>query len=101
MVSETNHRVNNNLQLISIFIYDEIAKTPAQHSTPLYKLLLYIDSMALLHRQLYQKDDKRLVDIDNYLNDVLQNLSTLIVEKEVTMEVSFQKITVESDIAMY
>lgn len=101
LVSETNHRVNNNLQLISIFIYDEIAKTPAQHTTPLNKLLLYIDSMALLHKQLYQKDDKRLVDIDNYLNDILQNLRTLIAEKEVTMEVSFQKITVESDKAMY
>ncbi|MEZ4916417.1 MAG: sensor histidine kinase [Chitinophagales bacterium] len=99
LVSETNHRVNNNLQLISVFINQEINKK--EDDVALHKLQSYVDSMAILHRHLYGQEDKRLVKLDDYLLEIVSNLAHLMKEKGVELHVKIDNILIDSNQAMY
>lgn len=99
LISETNHRVNNNLQLISVFINQELMKN--ENDGVLQKLNSYIDSMAILHRHLYKRENKKIVKINEYLFEVISNLEPLMQEKAVALNYKIDAITIDNNKAMY
>lgn len=70
LLSEANHRINNNLQLIIILITVQLNKIPDSEGEEMKKILKKINSIATLHRHLYQSGDKRHVNSYKYLKDI-------------------------------
>lgn len=101
LISETNHRVNNNLQLISIFITDQLSKAENKDNETLQMLLSRVESIAVLHRHLYQEKDMKLVEINTYISDVLSNLKPLMIEKKVDLDYFSDDKTISADKGMY
>lgn len=74
LLKEVHHRVKNNLQVMSSLLRMQFRKT-----TPEVKILIEeyqnrIQSMALIHAQLYRNDDLEQINFRNYISDLLVNL---------------------------
>ncbi|KAA9357402.1 histidine kinase dimerization/phosphoacceptor domain -containing protein [Larkinella humicola] len=75
LLKEQNHRVKNNLQVISSLLNlqskrlsDKNAKKAVEESR------LRIESMALLHRKLYDGDKLAQVDLDEFVRELVQGV---------------------------
>ena len=101
LLSEANHRINNNLQLIIILISVQLGKVPEHEAYEIKKILDKINSIATLHRHLYQSNDKRNVNSSTYLNDVLQGFKYLFVENKINCNFKIDAIELTADTAMY
>ncbi len=100
LLGEANHRMNNNLQLITIMISDELRKQPDNHAT-LHKILSKVESIALLHRHLYKAGDKRRMNVGKYLTEVLDNFSVVFAEQGIRTEFRAENIFLPNEDAIY
>lgn len=101
LLSEANHRINNNLQLIIVLINDEIAKSTKKSNLKAKRILLKVDSVATLHKHLYKTKDKKNVDVQKYLTDIQTNIQNGFVNNDIQMNFTVQSFDVEVDLAMY
>lgn len=101
LVSETHHRINNNLQLITILIENELDKIMGTDEVSKKNILAKIDSLGLLHRQLYRNKDKKDLNVREFLLDIRKNLHILMTDNEVEADFEIQEITIPIDQAMY
>lgn len=75
MLKEIHHRVKNNLQVII-----SLLRIQSHHLTEQKTLLLFeecenrILSMALIHEQLYQSKDMANINVEKYIDTLIQNL---------------------------
>ena len=76
LMREQNHRVKNNLQVISSmlslqhdYLGDELSKKVFSESRT------RIDSMILLHRQLYENGNAESIDIEDFFYDVVNSVA--------------------------
>lgn len=75
LIHEQNHRVKNNLQVISSllnlqndYIRDDTSRQMLTESQS------RIDAMAMLHRQLYENDQVELINIENLFYDIIHSI---------------------------
>ncbi|MDO1559182.1 histidine kinase dimerization/phosphoacceptor domain -containing protein [Brevundimonas sp. 2R-24] len=75
LLREVNHRVQNNLQLVSSFLgvqrrqtIDPVARAQLEEAARRMR------AVGLLHRRLYQSDEVRAVDMDRYLDELARDL---------------------------
>jgi len=101
LLSEANHRINNNLQLIIILIHDQLIKMPVEKGFELTNILKKIDSIAALHRHLYKNADKSKIDTTNYLKEITINFNDLFNEKDIKIVVNIESFLIATDVAMY
>jgi len=101
LMSEANHRINNNLQLIIILISGQIEKLGQNESEEIKKILVKINSIATLHKHLYKSKNKREIDIQKYLKDIESSFSDLFAENNIISSFSTQQISLIIDDAMY
>ncbi|UGS23362.1 sensor histidine kinase [Flavobacterium channae] len=102
LVRETNHRVNNNLQLISILISDTLKKNISSESkNDFIRLLSKVETIALLHRHLYTSKNKNEIHLNRYLIDVLNNFDEIFAEKNILIKYEIDELYIDSDTAMY
>uniref|UniRef100_UPI00404B31BC sensor histidine kinase n=1 Tax=Flavobacterium sp. TaxID=239 RepID=UPI00404B31BC len=101
LMSEANHRINNNLQLIIILISGQIEKLSQHENDEIKKILAKINSIATLHKHLYKSKNKREIDIQKYLKDIESSFSDLFVENNIISSFSTQQISLIIDDAMY
>ncbi len=106
LLSEMNHRVKNNLQLISSLLNiqanqleDKAAKNAIQES------IQRISSIALIHRQLYKNNNKQStkIDIAKYTNELIPFIKKLLITDQkngVNINVNVQKIILSVDEAV-
>ncbi|MDW3192403.1 MAG: sensor histidine kinase [Cytophagales bacterium] len=76
LLKEQNHRVKNNLQMISSLLSlqsQKLISTDAK--VALYESQGRINSVALLHRMLYEGKELGVVDIKNYLDTLIKEIS--------------------------
>jgi two-component sensor histidine kinase/ligand-binding sensor protein len=75
LLNEIHHRVNNNLQVISSLLRMQADAFPDdQVATALRGSQFRVESMALIHAQLYNSEDWRSVDFAAYINALGENL---------------------------
>jgi two-component sensor histidine kinase len=75
LLSEVHHRVNNNLQVVASLLRMQAEAFPdGQVAEALRESQLRIDSMALIHAQLYRSVDWRVVDFAEYAAILVNNL---------------------------
>jgi ligand-binding sensor domain-containing protein/two-component sensor histidine kinase len=101
LLKEANHRINNNLQLITILISEELKKQDVKDLKISNNLLPKIESIATLHRHLYKSDQKQKVDLSEYLVEVNDNFQFLFESNNIQLNSSVQSIKVLIDSAMY
>lgn len=101
LLSEANHRINNNLQLIIILITVQLDKIPENEGQEIRKILKKINSIATLHRHLYQSDDRRHVDSYKYLKDIQISFADLFSEHGIATHFEIESIELSADVSMY
>jgi two-component system, sensor histidine kinase PdtaS len=103
LISETNHRINNNLQLISLLINETIRKNKAQskEDKDLIRLQSKIQSIALLHRELYASKDKKTVDLQLYFTKIEESFSEICINENIILKLNVDSVISDSDSAMY
>lgn len=89
LLREIHHRVKNNLQMISALLYlhgKSVDDTSAQEA--LMESQNRVQSMAMIHQNLYQEDNLLGVSITDYLDKLLQHLisSYNIEENRITIQ---------------
>ena len=101
LLSEANHRINNNLQLIIILITSQIKKIPEKEGEEVKKILKKINSIATLHRHLYQSEDKRNVNSNKYFKDVEMSFYDLFEENQIKSNFEVEAMELPADLMMY
>ena len=102
LVSETNHRVNNNLQVISLLINELISKfKKKKHQKELESLLIKVDTIATLHRYLYQTKNNDLINLNEYLTELSLNFTDSFNKKNIFSEFKLANIILPAEKAMF
>ncbi len=101
LLSEANHRINNNLQLVVILILDQLKKASDTESIQLKNILTKVESISTLHKHLYKSNDKNKIDVSNYLNDVKSGFFDIFKEQDIKTNFKVEAVEIPSDYAMY
>lgn len=101
LLSEANHRINNNLQLIIILINNQLEKSDNSDNIEIKKILKKISSIATLHRHLYKSKDKKKIEINDYLKDIYSNFSDLFKQNNIVSSFEIASTKLNIDDAMY
>lgn len=101
LLSEANHRINNNLQLIIILISEELKKSDDVDSSNFTKILSKVESISTLHRHLYKSENKRKINIADYLNEIQSNFIELFNENNIEVDFKVEPQQIDTDLAMY
>ncbi len=76
LLKEVYHRVKNNLAMVEGLLYLQKNLISEQKYIDIFdECEKRIHSMALVHRNLYQTDNLNTIDIDNYLNELVQHIA--------------------------
>jgi len=100
LIGESNHRIKNNLQLIVSLIERELFKEGVENEK-LNEISEKIKSIAILHQQLYLKNAKEYVSVQNYLNGIKKNLEASITGKEIKLFVQIEDFSLKIDKAVF
>lgn len=102
LISETNHRVNNNLQLITLLIADTLRKKEnEEHRNDFLRILSKIETIASLHRHLYKNKNKNEIALKDYLTEIKNNFNEIADDKNVALTFTIDDFKIESENAMY
>lgn len=101
LLNEANHRINNNLQLVIILISDQLKLSDKSESFEIKNILTKVKAIATLHKHLYKNEDKKKIDLHNYLSDVMVSFFAVFKENEIKTKFSIVSIEVPTDYAMY
>lgn len=75
LLKEIHHRVKNNLQTISSILYLQSVKmTDAEAKEAIIKGQHRIESMALIHKNLYQRTNLAGIEMKDYITSLVENL---------------------------
>lgn len=98
LLAEIQHRVKNNLAIITGLLNLQTEKAPCEES----KLLMIesrnrVMSIAMVHERLYKKDNLSKINFKQYLSELVQELvkSFPIQSKQIQIEEELQKIELE------
>ncbi|WP_225034580.1 sensor histidine kinase [Winogradskyella sp. SM1960] len=101
LLSEANHRINNNLQLVVILISDQLKKSKNQENFQLKNILTKVEAISTLHQHLYKNNDKKKIDIQNYLHDVMASFFEVFKDNNIKTNINIQSVEISTDYAMY
>lgn len=103
LLKEIHHRVKNNLQVVSGLLqlqkanlHDELAITAINESQ------MRVNSIALIHQNMYQQENLEDIDFLHFLQDLFKNLKSLYghEQKQLTFELNAQGIALDIDTAV-
>ncbi len=98
LVKEQNHRVKNNLQVISSLLNlqarrltDETAQRTMRESQ------VRIESMAILHRRLYEQDELAQVNLPEFITELVENVGQSFGHLPVEQRLTIAPVYLEAD----
>lgn len=75
LLHEVDHRVKNNLQMISSLIVMQLRKIPDESiRQSLTSMLERVEALSTVHRRLYQSDDVSRFDVGDFVRDLTNDL---------------------------
>lgn len=93
LLSEVHHRIKNNLQLIISLLTLQKAKLGEDLGGGILDMLSYrVNGISLIHEQLYNLKEFDTVDVNLYIDNLLQNFKTLSKEDTVSYEKKIDNI---------
>ena len=103
LLKEIHHRVKNNLQIISSFIELETLGVKDEKTKQILKQgRNRVKAMALIHKNLYQKDDLGNIDMQTYTEELLGAIMSGFGAdaRKVNLSISMNKIMLDIDTAI-
>lgn len=103
LLREVHHRVKNNLQLIASIMSMQIRKSRSQEVKGLIKSLHdRVNSLATIHRNLYQTTAQADVAMQELLAEIVQQVTRMGARKDrnITLSTDFAKLTLNTDQAV-
>jgi len=103
LLKEVHHRVKNNLQVISGLINLQSQYIPEGDAREVYKESQNrIKSMALIHEELYQREDLAKINFAEYIRNLIKNLfiSYAIDPKRITLDLDLGDVELVVDTAI-
>jgi len=100
LLKEIHHRVKNNLQIISSLLSLQSGYGNSISTEDLVKQSeSRIRSMALIHEKLYQTENFKEIDLNEYLQSFLEQLSEILFfkEKNIEYQIKVESIHIEID----
>ncbi len=103
LLKEIHHRVKNNLQVVSGLLqlqktnlHDELAITAINESQ------MRVNSIALIHQNMYQQENLEEIDFRHFLQDLFKNLKSLYEQeqKQLTFDLNAEGIALDIDTAV-
>ncbi len=92
LMKEIHHRVKNNMQIVSSLLDLQSISIKDQHASDAVKEgKNRVQSMALIHQNLYSEDNLKGIKAKQYINNLLQNLCD-------SYNISNDKVNIHSDI---
>lgn len=100
LIKEIHHRVKNNLQVVSSLLNMQARKTTDEDTLDaLNSSKTRVQSMSILHQSLYQGDQLKEVDVDKYLDELVENIvDTYQIEDKVQFDVDIDPIALDVDV---
>jgi len=99
LMKEMNHRIKNNLQMISSMLHLQMHYTSQPEiSNMLQETASRIQSISLIHQKLYAKDSVQQIDMQTYIKDIAHAVVQNSKEKDqinVQMEVQLLSMEIE------
>ncbi len=93
LMKEIHHRVKNNMQIVSSLLDLQSISIKDQHASDAVKEgKNRVQSMALIHQNLYSEDNLKGIKAKHYINNLLQNLCD-------SYNISNEQVKINSDIA--
>ncbi|MFP4536511.1 MAG: PAS domain S-box protein [Spirochaetaceae bacterium] len=96
LMRELNHRVKNNLNILSSLV----SLKETESAADLSDIRLRIDAISLVHEKLRQYDELRLISVREYLQDLLEALFSSLTSREVRIVNEVEDIATGPDIAV-
>jgi len=99
LLKEIHHRVRNNLQVISSLLSLQARKVKDDTTKAALRVSKSrVQSMAILHQNLYTEDDLTNINVHQYISNLCDNLiNTYQVKNEVAIELNVAKMMVDVD----
>lgn len=101
LIREQNHRVKNNLQLVSSLLSlqanqfsDEASKQATENN------LLRIESMAILHRRLYDREELAVINLSDFIKEIVEVVLQTFGCMHVELEYKINSIKLNADQAL-
>ncbi|MFW5976169.1 MAG: sensor histidine kinase, partial [Alkalispirochaetaceae bacterium] len=96
LMRELNHRVKNNLNILSSLV----SLKETESAADLSDIRLRIDAISLVHEKLREYDELRLISVREYLQDLLEALFSSLTSREVRIVNEVEDIATGPDIAV-
>ncbi|MCO6388091.1 PAS domain-containing protein [Aliihoeflea sp. 40Bstr573] len=94
LLHEVDHRVKNNLQMVSSLIVMQARAIPDENiRQSLQDMLARVEALATVHRRLYQSDDVARFEVSDFLKDLVGDV--VAASKYAKMETRFELDSVE------
>jgi len=99
LIKEIHHRVKNNLQVVSSLLSMQARKvSDGETKDALNSSKTRVQSMSILHQNLYQGDDLKDVDVSSYLDKLIANISdTYHVDEKIKVSIEVDPIALDVD----
>lgn len=98
LLREVHHRIKNNLQLIISLLTLQKAKLENVKDADMLDMLCYrINSISLIHEQLYNSKEFDKIDVGFYIENLLKNFNALLSEQNVDIEHKVDNIQLNLD----
>lgn len=96
LLKELNHRVKNNLAMITSLL----RMKDADEAADLSDIILRVEAVSSVYELLYRQDDPSRVVLRDYIQDVLQNVFASTAGREVRTQYTIPEVSVQSDAAI-
>lgn len=98
LLHEVDHRVKNNLQMISSLILMQSRSIPDESiRSSLQSMLSRVEALSTVHRRLYQSDDVTAFDVGEFVHDLVTELVAATGEDRVKAELELVELEIPAD----
>jgi PAS domain S-box-containing protein len=98
LLHEVDHRVKNNLQLVSSLIYMQSREIPDPAiRASLRAMLSRIEALGTVHRRLYQSDDVSRFDVADFARDVVGDLVGATGREDIRVNLHLEPVEVPAE----
>lgn len=100
LIKEIHHRVKNNLQVVSSLLSMQARKVDdGDMKEALNSSMTRVQSMSILHQNLYSGTNPKDVDVDAYFDKLVENiLSTYNIDKDIKFDVNIDPMAFDIDV---
>jgi PAS domain S-box-containing protein len=100
LLHEVDHRVKNNLQMISAMLMLQSMSIPDERiQNTLQEMLERVDALGLVHKRLYQSDSILDFDLADFTGEIASNLTAASGRNEIALNLELESVKIKADSA--